>query len=208
MTLRTSSKRLLNLNLGSLLLHKQHIPRRTNLLRISQLSSRLLSNSRPLKMSNDDDYMSFLNKANQDTGTGAGASAQEKTAFKAKDHGVEVPKAIAEVCKKAVYTSDADEPFEEVSLKWQGSNGLPSETEFAKLINHSSPDSADIDILDPLTWDSDGKYTDVIDAVREASQGNDVRVYQVSRDKTRTEYWVVSHFDGKLIGAKALSVES
>ncbi|CAJ0551717.1 Ff.00g056960.m01.CDS01 [Fusarium sp. VM40] len=206
MTLQTSSKRLLNLNLGSLLLRKQHIPRRTNLLRISQLNTRLLSNSRPLKMSNDDDYMSFLNKANQDTG--AGASTQEKTAFKAKDHGVEVPKAIAEVCKNAVYTSDADEPFEEVSLKWQGSNGLPSETEFAKLINHSSPDSADIDILDPLTWDSDGKYTDVIDAVREASQGNDVRVYQVSRDKTRTEYWVVSHFDGKLIGAKALSVES
>lgn len=227
MTLQTSSKRLLNLNLGSLLLRKQHIPRRTNLLRISQLNTRLLSNSRPLKMSNDDDYMSFLNKANQDTG--AGASTQEKTAFKAKDHGVEVPKAIAEVCKNAVYTSDADEPFEEVSLKWQGSNGLPSESkpsqpmytpknyqlctdslaaEFAKLINHSSPDSADIDILDPLTWDSDGKYTDVIDAVREASQGNDVRVYQVSRDKTRTEYWVVSHFDGKLIGAKALSVES
>jgi hypothetical protein len=80
--------------------------------------------------------------------------------------------------------------------------------EFAKLINHSSPDSADIDILDPLTWDSDGKYADVIDAVREASQGNDVRVYQVSRDATRTEYWVVSHFEGKLIGAKALSVES
>ncbi|KAL4723331.1 hypothetical protein ACLX1H_009821 [Fusarium chlamydosporum] len=157
-------------------------------------------------MSNDDDYMAFLNKANQDTG--AGASTQEKTVFKAKDHGVEVPKAISEVCKKAVYTSDADEPFEEVSLKWQGENGLPTETEFAKLINHSSPDSAEIEILDPLSWDSHGKYTDVIEAVREASQGNDVRVYQISRDSTRTEYWVVSHADGKLIGAKALAVES
>ncbi|KAM0553915.1 hypothetical protein ACHAPJ_007261 [Fusarium lateritium] len=157
-------------------------------------------------MSNDDDYTAFLNKANQDTG--AGASTQEKATFKAKDQGIEVPKAISDVCKKAVYTSDADEPFEEVSLKWQGKNGLPTETEFAKLINHSSPDSADIDILDPLTWDSRGQYTDVIEAVREASQGNDVRVYQVSRDATRTEYWVVSHVDGKLIGAKALSVES
>jgi hypothetical protein len=174
-------------------------------------------------MSNDDDYMAFLNKANQDTG--AGASTQKKTTFKAKDQGAEVPKAIIDVCKNAVYTSDADEPFEEVSLKWQGKNGLPTESkrsslfiqkldaniikaEFAKLINHSSPDSADIQILDPLSWDSHGKYTDVIEAVREASQGNDVRVYQVSRDSTRTEYWVVSHADGKLIGAKALAVES
>jgi len=80
--------------------------------------------------------------------------------------------------------------------------------EFAELINHSSPSSADIQILDPLSWDSHGKYIDVIEAVREASQGNDVRVYQVSRDSTRTEYWVVSHADGKLIGAKALSIES
>lgn len=80
--------------------------------------------------------------------------------------------------------------------------------EFAKLIKHSSPDSADIKILDPLNWDSHGKHTDVIEAVREASQGNDVRVYQVTRDATRTEYWVVSHADGKLIGAKALSIES
>jgi hypothetical protein len=136
MTLRTS-KRLLNLNLGSVLLRKQHLLPRTNLLRMSQLNTRLLSNSRPLKMSNDDDYMSFLNKANQDTG--AGASTQEKTAFKAKDHGVEVPRAIAEVCKKAVYTSDADESFEEVSLKWQGSNGLPSESKPTNVYTQKSP---------------------------------------------------------------------
>ncbi|KAF4961901.1 hypothetical protein FSARC_9977 [Fusarium sarcochroum] len=206
MTLRTSSRRLLNLNLGSSTLRKQPFLPRNNLYRASQHKVRLLSNTRPLKMSNDDDYMAFLNKANQDTG--AGAATQNKTTFKAKDQGIEVPKAISDVCKKAVYTSDADEPFEEVSLKWQGKNGLPTETEFAKLINHSSPDSADIEILDPLTWDSRGQYTDVIEAVREASQGNDVRVYQVSRDATRTEYWVVSHADGKLIGAKALSVES
>lgn len=80
--------------------------------------------------------------------------------------------------------------------------------EFAKLINHSSPDSAEIKILDPLNWDSRGQYTNVIEAVREASKGNDVRVYQIVRDATRVEYWVVSHADGRLIGAKALSVES
>ncbi|KAG8669877.1 hypothetical protein FPOAC2_09218 [Fusarium poae] len=203
MSFRFPLRRFTNLELGSLLIHKQDILTRANFSRPSQ---RLLSSSRPLKMSNDDDYMAFLNKANQDTG--ASASTQDRTTFKAKDHGAEVHKAIVDVCKKAVYTSDADEPFEEVSLKWQGSNGLPTETEFAKLIGHSSPDSADIQILDPLSWDSHGKYTDVIEAVREASQGNDVRVYQVTRDSTRVEYWVVSHADGKLIGAKALSVES
>ncbi|KAJ3543675.1 hypothetical protein NM208_g3452 [Fusarium decemcellulare] len=158
-------------------------------------------------MSNDDDYMAFLNKANQDTGADA-ATQQQKATFKAKDAGSEVPKEIRQVCKNAVYVSDADEPFEEVSLKWEGKNGLPTESEFAKLINHSSPDSADIKILDPLNWDSQGRYTDVIDAVRGASKGNDVRVYQITRDATRVEYWVVSHVDGKLVGAKALAVES
>ncbi|KAF5026108.1 hypothetical protein F66182_1796 [Fusarium sp. NRRL 66182] len=208
MTLLTSSRRLINTRLT-------YIPTITRLPTLkfaqnpslrAQQHTRLLSSTRRFNMSNDDDYMAFLNKANQDTGVGA--STQEKTTFKAKDQGSEVPKSIINVCKKAVYTSDADEPFEEVSLQWEGNNGLPSDIEFAKLINHSSPDSADIQILDPLTWDSRGQYTEVIDAVREASQGNDVRVYQVSRDATRTEYWVVSHADGKLIGAKALAVES
>ncbi|RKL25203.1 hypothetical protein BFJ72_g14073 [Fusarium proliferatum] len=203
MTLRTPFRRLLNLNLGSLLSRHQTVLPRTT---ASRHSTRLVSNTRSLNMSNDDDYMAFLNKANQDTG--AGAATQEKTTFKTKDQGAQVPKPISDVCKNAVYTSDADEPFQEVSLKWEGKNGLPSESEFAKLIKHSSPDSADIKILDPLNWDSHGKHTDVIEAVREASQGNDVRVYQVTRDATRTEYWVVSHADGMLIGAKALSIES
>lgn len=59
-----------------------------------------------------------------------------------------------------------------------------------------------------MNWDSHGQYKDVIDAVRGATQGNDVRVYQVTRDSTRIEYWVLSHIEGKLVGAKALSVES
>ncbi|KAF5574772.1 hypothetical protein FPANT_11620 [Fusarium pseudoanthophilum] len=208
MTLRTHFRRLANLNLqGSLLTRNQTVlPRTATATATSRHNTRLLSNTRSLNMSNDDDYMAFLNKANQDTG--ADAATQEKATFKTKDQGAQVPKPISDVCKNAVYTSDADEPFQEVSLKWEGKNGLPSESEFANLINHSSPDSADIKILDPLNWDSHGKYTDVIEAVREASQGNDVRVYQVTRDATRTEYWVVSHADGKLIGAKALSVES
>ncbi|KAF4979536.1 hypothetical protein FZEAL_4304 [Fusarium zealandicum] len=203
MTLRSSSSCLRRLKPTCIPLRTHFLVRNNH----PRPPTRLFSSTRPVTMSNDDDYMAFLNKANQDTGAGA-ATQQEKPTFKVKDEGSEVPKAIRDVCQSAFYVSEADEPFEEVSLKWEGKNGLPSESEFASLINHSSPDSAEIDILDPLNWDSRGQYTNVIDAVREASKGNDVRVYQITRDATRVEYWVVSHADGKLIGAKALAVES
>lgn len=85
---------------------------------------------------------------------------------------------------------------------------MSSTVEFAKLIQHWDAEGADISILDPLDWDSQGQYGKVIDAVREASRGNDVRVYRVARDKTRVEYWVISRAEGRIVGAKALSVES
>ena len=80
--------------------------------------------------------------------------------------------------------------------------------EFAKLINHPNPSSADIEIMDPTDWDTKGQYGKVLDAVREASKGADVRVYRVKRDGTRAEYWVISVADGGIVGAKALGVES
>ncbi|KPM40929.1 hypothetical protein AK830_g5675 [Neonectria ditissima] len=158
-------------------------------------------------MASDDDYMAFLNKANQDTG-GAATQSEGKATLKAKDEGSEVPKEIRNVCRDAVYVSEADEPFEEVSLKWDGKNRLPTESEFATLINHPSGSDAEISIEDPLIWDAKGQYTNVLEAVRKATAGNDVRVYRVVRDATRVEYWLVSSKDGKLVGAKALGVES
>lgn len=80
--------------------------------------------------------------------------------------------------------------------------------EFAKLINHWDADNADISIMDPTDWDERGQYAKVIDAVREASRGNDVRVYRVVRDHTRVEYWIVSRDEDRIVGAKALGVES
>lgn len=62
--------------------------------------------------------------------------------------------------------------------------------------------------MDPSDWDTKGSYGHIVDAVREASKGADVRVYRVKRDGTRTEYWVVSSHGGEIIGAKALGVES
>ena len=74
-------------------------------------------------MSTDDAYSDFLDKANQDT-SASKASMQSKTAnTKAVD--TEVPVALKSVEK--YYTSEADEPFEAVSLKWDGKN-MPSES--------------------------------------------------------------------------------
>lgn len=80
--------------------------------------------------------------------------------------------------------------------------------EFAKLIHHPDASKAQITILDPLDWDSQGQNTKIIEAVREAGKGNDVRVYRVVRDKTRAEYWVVTRDGERIVGAKALGVES
>lgn len=66
--------------------------------------------------------------------------------------------------------------------------------------------------MDPIDWDREGEYGDLIEAVREAGKGNDVRVYKVPSGGARTEYWVVTTDgkgkDAKLVGVEALSVES
>jgi len=87
-----------------------------------------------------------------------------------------------------------------------------SEADFAHLIQHWDPGEADIQILDPIDWDRHGRYIGLLDAVRRVVEGGDVRVYRVARDGTRAEYWLVgcqgSGQDGRIVGAKALAVES
>lgn len=90
---------------------------------------------------------------------------------------------------------------------------LPSlSVEFAKLIQHPDPEGAGVELLDPIDWDSNGQYREVIEAVRTAGQGNDVRVYRVPSSGARVEYWVVTTegkgSGAKLVGVKALAVES
>ncbi|KAL7937438.1 hypothetical protein V8C35DRAFT_292523 [Trichoderma chlorosporum] len=181
----------------------------------SFIQHRAFSTTIPRKMASDEDYMAFLNKANQDADEGRAAAQSSRGAgaqrtFKTTDEGSELPKSIAEVCRNAFYVSEADEPFKGVSLKWKGEGGLPDEVEFAKLINHWDAENAQIDIMDPVDWDSQGEYGNVLDAVREATRGNDVRVYRVARDLTRAEYWVISRDDegGRIVGVKALGIES
>lgn len=80
-------------------------------------------------MSSDEGYNSFLEQANQDTGASAQTSSKSRSAStKAVD--TEVPAPLQKV--EQYYTSDADEPFEPVSLKWSGEN-MPSESESFEL---------------------------------------------------------------------------
>jgi hypothetical protein len=68
----------------------------------------------------DEDYEAFLNKANQDV---SGATTQSKKSVGVKSVDTEVPQDLEAI--EEVFVSDADEPFEPVSLKYTG-NSLPS----------------------------------------------------------------------------------
>lgn len=71
----------------------------------------------------DDAYSSFLDQANQDTGASKASTKTKSAATKAVD--TDVPVTLQKVDQ--YYTSEADEPFEPVSLKWGGKN-MPSES--------------------------------------------------------------------------------
>lgn len=79
-------------------------------------------------------------------------------------------------------------------------------------MEHWDPSKAEVEILDPVDWDSNGRYKEIIDAVRKAGKGNDIRVYRIVKDGSRVEYFVVTRQgDGstaRLVGAKALAIES
>lgn len=91
-------------------------------------------------MASDEDYMAFLDKANQDPSEGYAkppSSGGAKLEFKATDQGVQVPAALKEAAQDAFYVSDADEPFVPVALKWdEGGKGLPDEGTFDYAHSH------------------------------------------------------------------------
>lgn len=184
-------------------------------------------------MASDQDYMSFLDKANEDPASGSAMAqtSQGNKEFKAADQGADIPQPLVAVTKETFYVSDADEPFVPVSLAWENGQGLPDEgmllcssecqvpnrlttrtEEMAKLVEHWDPASAEVDITDPIDWDRNGQYKDIIEAVRKAGKGNDVRVYRIVKDRSRVEYFVVTRQgdgkDARLVGVKALAVES
>jgi hypothetical protein len=67
---------------------------------------------------------------------------------------------------------------------------------------------AEVSIMDIGEWDTQGQYKDVVDATREVTKGSDIRVYSIRGGGARVEYWVVGVDGGKLLGLKALAIES
>lgn len=78
------------------------------------------------RMASDEAYSAFLDQANQDTGAAKASTESTSAATKATD--TDVPVSLQKV--EQYYVSEADEPFEPVSLKWNGSN-MPSESKLA-----------------------------------------------------------------------------
>ena len=82
-------------------------------------------------MATDDEYMDFLNKANEDPGQGSASTqaqgGQAKKELKAADRGADIPQPLVKATKDAFYMSDSDEPFVPVSLAWEKGEGLPDE---------------------------------------------------------------------------------
>lgn len=154
----------------------------------------------PTRTMSDDAYSSFLEQANQDTGASKASTKSKSAATKAVD--TDVPVTLQEVDQ--YYTSESDEPFEPVSLKWSGKN-MPSENEFGELIEHDS----EVSTLTTKDFDPHGEYQKVIKAVEQSGDGM-ARIYRVEHDRTRIEYYVVG-FDkegGRVVGLKAKAVES
>ena len=75
------------------------------------------------RMASDEAYSAFLDQANQDTGARKASSKSSTTNIKATN--TDVPPSLQNV--ERYYTSDADEPFEPVSLRWEERN-MPSES--------------------------------------------------------------------------------
>ncbi|KAI9697272.1 MAG: hypothetical protein M1836_004836 [Candelina mexicana] len=151
-------------------------------------------------MSSDADYAAFLDKANQDTGISTAPAKGDSATTKTSS--TDIPQNLQEV--EQYYVSEADEPFEPMSLKWDR-NSLPSDDEFAGLIGHSG-EASTVEIKD---FDPQGQYKDVIAAVK-AAGGHEVKVYRLQISKTRAEYYVVALNSkaSKIVGMKAKAVET
>ncbi|KAF1358954.1 hypothetical protein EJ07DRAFT_122079 [Lizonia empirigonia] len=150
-------------------------------------------------MSSDADYAAFLDKANQDT---APAEQQDvsKKGYSTKSVNTAVPKALESI--EEYYVSDADEPFEPVALEFSGDKITAS-----KCSRAAEGDGAGVEEHKAKAFET--QYKTVIDAVKKAGNG-EAKIFRVELESTRAEYYVVSvdKEGGKLVGLKALSVES
>ncbi|PLB47890.1 hypothetical protein P170DRAFT_465415 [Aspergillus steynii IBT 23096] len=175
-------------------------------------------------MSSDDAYMSFLNKANADLNTARNQPSENVSSAVARtetvDAGVRVPAPLTSV--DAFYISETDEPFEPVTLKWDGaSRGLwPDAAHLSSLISPSTDLSSSITTLPASSFDPKNQYPGPLRAVRaavaQASGGGidesavEVKAYRVEVGTSRVEYYLVAldAEQGLLVGLRAKAVET
>ncbi|KAA8650712.1 uncharacterized protein ATNIH1004_003400 [Aspergillus tanneri] len=176
-------------------------------------------------MSSDDAYMSFLDKANADLNNGRAQQFQASSTVRTEtvDMGVQVPAPLTSV--DAFYVSETDEPFEPVTLKWEGaSRGLwPDAAHLSNLISPCTDLSSFITTLPPTSFDPRNQYSRPLRAVRaaaiQASGGGEpgrdesvveVKVYRVEVGTSRVDYYILALEveKGLLVGLRAKAVES
>lgn len=75
----------------------------------------------------DSNYLSFLEKASADHSAGqtqTQSQSQSQSVTRTLDTDAQVPASLRSI--DAFYTSDTDEPFEPVVLRWEGGGVLPN----------------------------------------------------------------------------------
>lgn len=171
-------------------------------------------------MASDDAYMSFLDKANADLNAGrAPQQGADSARTETVDATVKIPTALKSV--DTYYTSDTDEPFEPVVLRWEGATkGVwPSADQLSSLISPDTDLSHAISTLSPSSFDPKNQYGSALHAVRAAAaepdsgadqSAVDVKVYRVEISSTKVEYWVLAleGVEGRVVGLRAKAVES
>ncbi|KAL4893042.1 hypothetical protein BDV59DRAFT_202028 [Aspergillus ambiguus] len=169
----------------------------------------------------DDAYSSFLDQANADLNAARAEKARRSSTVRTETvHvNVRVPPSLTSV--DGYYVSETDEPFEPVSLRWEGaSRGVwPDGAHLSSLISPSTdlPPSA-IETLTPASFDPKNQYAPALRAVRAAAAASssgdeadvEVKVYRVEVGPSRVQYYVLA-LDGKgglVVGLRAKAIES
>ncbi|PKX98991.1 uncharacterized protein P174DRAFT_437436 [Aspergillus novofumigatus IBT 16806] len=176
-------------------------------------------------MSSDDAYVSFLDKANADLNNARAAQTQQSSGVRTEtvDVGAQIPAPLRSV--DAYYISETDEPFEPVTLRWEGANKgtWPGPAEFSRLISPDADLSSVIETLTPSTFDPKNQYSAALRAVRAAvaqtfgggepgidESDVEVKVYRVEVGKSRVEYYILGldAEGGTIVGLRAKAIES
>jgi len=169
-------------------------------------------------MSSDADYAAFLDRANHDRGACAEGMDTWKKSVGTKRVNTGVPKALEQV--EEYYTSEADEPFEPVALRFDDGPRVSAGESRMGVTRSQQTNDAYIDAMKELLGGEpeveqvqrerfETQYPKVVEAVKKAGKG-EVTVFRARLDATRTEYYVVAVDveQRRLVGLKALSVES